>query len=187
MCIRDSFTTVDTEGSLRERIANRWGWHEEVGQHAQLLGVLEQFGFDMQKVWLLDSSTGSYSFNATWYSAWAVATRDPISWDEGAESPLMAPKREELYSWFWTYKWAHSVPVYLNIVTGPGYTWDLLQAEGVTWADLNAGGVTWEDLADAESELLRLSHTWISLQAEGVTWADLNEDGVTWRRGMTAR
>lgn len=181
------FTVADTEGTFRARVADSWGWHAETGQLAQLHDVLERFGFDTAKVWVLDSSTGSYDFNRTWYSAWAVATRDPISWDEGAESPLQQPKREDLYAWFWRTKWAHSVPVYLNIVTGPGYTHDLLQADGLTHEDLLLAGLTHEDIADCESEILRLAYTHQDLAAEGLTHEDIAASGATHRRGLTGR
>lgn len=176
------FVSGDTEGELRTRIADAWGFHTRVGKEAGIAEVLEIVGFDPTKVWILDTSTGSYAFNTTWWSAFAIATRDPLTWSVGSKTT----KTQDLYAYAWKYKWAHAVPVYINVVEGTGYTHDLLQAEGLTHAAIAAASLTHEDLADASSELVRLAYTHQDLAAEGLSHAQIASAGRKHRRGLTA-
>lgn len=176
------FVSGDTEGELRNRIADAWGFHSRVGKESGIAEVLEIVGFDPTKVWILDTSTGAYAFNTTWWSAFAIATRDPLTWSIGSKTT----KTQDLYAYAWKYKWAHAVPVYINVVEGTGYTHDLLQAEGLTHAAIAAASLTHEGLADASSELVRLAYTHQDLAAEGLSHAQIASAGRKHRRGLTA-
>ena len=209
------FLAGDTEGELRTRIGDAWGFHDRVGKEAGVDEVMEILGFDPDETFILDRSVAPlWHHDGGFWSQWSVATRNPTGWDlrtdlwndvfnaettwadlsgESWDFTCDASTFEQLRSYLWDYRNCHFLPVYVSMTFGDGYSWDDLLARGDTWTETYDSLVDWDDLAGADTSVyvLQVSRLWGHLDLEGgnseQTWDDLNGSGLRWGRCMTAR
>lgn len=178
------YADVESLGVLRDRAADPWSWHTNVGKLAGLEDIFTALGFDWAQTHVLDASTGDHWFHVGgWWSVWAIATRDP-SWGIPASDAI----REYVYQSLWRFKWAHGMPAYVVVVEGTGFVWDLIQAEGYTWTSFEALALTWDEVDDVTAEVIQTGRLWDALDLEtGVepTWTELEAFGKKWARMMT--
>jgi hypothetical protein len=209
------FLAGDTEGELRARLADPWSFHANVGKAAGVDDVMAILGFDPAETFILDRSVADLWHHAGGYwSQFSIATRNPTGWDlradlwndlynaettwgdlsgETWDFTCDASTFEQLRAYLWEYKWAHSIPVYVSMTFGDGYTWDDLLARGDTWTEVYDSLADWDDLAGADTSVyvIQTARLWGSLDLEGghqdLTWDDFYGAGIRWARCMTAR
>jgi hypothetical protein len=208
------FLALDTEGEIRNRVRDPWGWHEREGTEPGCDATLAILGLDPDATWVLDSSNGPHWFTEGWWSTFAVASRNPLgwgvrtdTWDDLEASGLTWAEWEasgacwdytcpaslftQLREWLWTRKWTHAVPAYVVISFGDGHTWDSLAGAGVTWNQLAGDGLLWDELAAADALVIQTARFWDAMNLEDgnapLTWDQLAAMGVRWSRCMTTR
>lgn len=158
-------------GALRDRLADPWTWHADVGKAAGVDAILETVGFDPAETFVIDRSLGeSWCHESGWWSSWWVVTRNPTGWGVQASTwnasgtstwnemaggcwdvtanPAVFTQLHEL---LWKYKASHSVPVAVLMLFGDGFLWDQGIWAGTTWDDLAAD--SWDDAGDATTSI----------------------------------
>jgi len=207
-----TFLAFDTVGQIRERVQNAWTWHQEQGTEPGFDSLVSILRLDPDATWYLDQSNGPHWFNVSWWSLFAIVTKNPIgwgvredTWDEWAASGktwaqmtaegeawgFTAPASlfSQLREFVWTRRWGHALPVYVAILIGDGFTWDELLARSTTWDDF--ADFTWDEAGDVESFVLQTGRLWNAPNLEGggavPTWDQLAADGTRWDRLMTAK
>lgn len=209
-----TFLGLDTVGQVRARCQGAWDWHPKTGTAQGFDDLFEILGLDPDETGVLDQSNGPHWFTETWYSAFAVVTRNPLEWGQRTETwdeleargltwtqlealgeawGYTAPAAlfSQIRSFMWDEKPAHAVPAYFVCSFGDGHTWDSWLLSAATWADVEGAGTTWDDLGDAEAFVVQTARYWnaLNLEAEDapITWDQLEAQGLRWNRLMTAR
>ncbi len=210
-----TFLAFDTEGELRSRVADPWTWHAKANTEPGYDDLFAILGLDPAETGILDSSNGPHWFTETWWSCFALVSRNPLgwglrtetwdefeargltwaqwdalgeSWDYTAPASLFSQLRE----FMWSRKWAHAIPAYVVVSFGTGHTWDSLQASGLTWDEVEANFADWDALDDLDGILvLQTTRFWDAMNLEDenkpLSWDALEAMGVRWERMMTAR
>lgn len=146
------FIAGDSEGEIRTRIADAWGFHSRVGREAGVDEVMEVLGFDPAETFVVDISLGeSWCHESGWWSTWYIVSRNPLDWtttsdDWDAGGPTWDTDPVECWDFtcdpatftqlgpfLWKYKWAHSFPLGVVTVFGDGQLWDEGLWNGGTW------------------------------------------------------
>jgi len=177
-----AFIAFDTEGEVRTRVGDAWGWHARQGTEAGFDELFAMLGCDPDQTWYLDSSNGPHWFTETWWSCYAIVARNPLKWGPREETwaeleaggltwsalealgqafDFTAPASlfSQMREFMWRRKWAHAVPAYAVFSFGDGYTYDSLLAAGTTWADIEADSPTWDALGDATAVVIQTARS----------------------------
>lgn len=210
-----TFLDLDTQGEIRTRIQTAWDWHAKVATEPGFDDLFAILGFDPDETSVLDSSNGPHWFTETWWSAFAIVTRNPLdwglrdeTWDEFDAAGLTWNQRDalglawdytapaslfsQLREFMWNEKWTHAIPAYFVCSFGTGHTWDSLLAAGSSWDDVAADFADWDAL-DAVDDVLviQTSRYWDAFNLENgnapMTWDQIEALGLRWDRMLTAR
>jgi hypothetical protein len=206
------FEAFDTIGQIRARAQDPWGWHERQGTEPgfdDLVGILR---LDPAATWYLDTSNGPHWFLESWWSLFAVVTKNPTgwglrtdTWDEwgatgatwndvaaaGESWGFTAPATvfSTLREFLWTRRWGHALPVYVSFLFGDGFSWDELKAASTTWDAF--ASFTWDEAGDVQSYVMQTGRMWHAFNLEGgnapLTWDQMAATGTRWDRLMTTR
>lgn len=209
-----TFVAFDTEGAVRERVGDAWGWHARQGTEPGFDELFAILKLDPAETRALDSSNGPHWFTEAWWSSYAIVSRNPLGWglrtdtwdeleargltwaalealDESWGYTAPASVFSQLRFFMWERKWVHGIPAYAVISFGTGHTWDSLFATGASWDDIEGDGTLWDELAAAEAVVLQTARFWDAMNLEDgngpLTWDQLNAQGARWSRLMTAR
>lgn len=207
-----TFLAFDTVGQIRERVQDAWGWHQRQGTEPGFDELVAIVGLDPAATWALDYSNGPHWFQASWWSTFAIVSKNPTgwtlrtdTWDEleaggltwaqltasGVAWGFTAPASlfTQLREFMWTRRWGHAVPIYIVFSFGDGFTWDELIASQTTWDDF--ASFTWDAAGDATSFVMQTGRMWNALNLENgnapLTWDQLAAQGTRWNLLMTAR
>lgn len=194
-------------GALRDRVADPWAWHLDVGKEAGVDALLATVGFDPLETYVVDRSLGeSWCHESGWWSSWYVVTRNPTGWDIRATSYNAAAAESwdgigecwdvtahpsvftQLHELLWRYKWAHSVPVGVVMLFGSGEPWDHGIWTATSWDDLAA--VDYDTAGDGSTSIRTLRTAALydndirilngsDTRAE-VTWDQAAQEGQRW-------